>query len=153
MLLLRGDHPVVICPTRGIEGMRLPPEWREPVKQDRLLVASPFPAHEWRKTKELGEQRNEFVIHQTARVLVTYAKPGGATERACHLALAAGKPVYTTAHQATAHLVAAGAIALLIADLIAALESPFPLVVGGGSGTPWVLGAVGGIRRQFTRSN
>src|SRR5215217_1367567 len=95
MLLLRGDQPVVVCPNRGIEGMRLPPEWREPVEQGRLLIASPFPAHERRKTKELGERRNAFVIQHAARVLVTYANPGGATERTCRLALETGKPVYT----------------------------------------------------------
>ena len=28
-ILLRGDQPVVVCPARGIENMRIPREWRE----------------------------------------------------------------------------------------------------------------------------
>jgi hypothetical protein len=123
-LLLRGDQPVVICPNRGIEGMRLPPVWREPVAQGRLLIASPFTSAERRKTRTLGERRNAFVLSLASRVLVTYANPGGSTERACHAAIAAGKPVYTVADQANGQLVAAGAIALPVPELIAELSKP-----------------------------
>ncbi len=42
-LLLRGSQPVVVCPARGIENMRVPRDWRGPLKEDRMLVLSPFP--------------------------------------------------------------------------------------------------------------
>src|SRR5436190_24382197 len=37
-LLLRGRQPLIACPARSIEGMRLPAEWRQPVEAGRLLV-------------------------------------------------------------------------------------------------------------------
>lgn len=121
-LLLRGDQPVVICPNRGIDGMRIPPEWRDPVEQGSLLIASPFPAAERRKTRQLGERRNAFVVSLAQRVLITYANPCGSTERACRLALAAGRPVYTVADPANAHLIAEGAAALAVPELINVLS-------------------------------
>src|ERR687892_99661 len=37
-LLLRGTQPVIVCPARSIEGMRLPGEWRAPLAEGRLLL-------------------------------------------------------------------------------------------------------------------
>ena len=42
VVLLRGPGPVILCPARGIEGMRLKPEYREPLAAGRLLLMSPF---------------------------------------------------------------------------------------------------------------
>jgi len=28
-ILLRGSQPVIICPARSIEGMRIPPTWKQ----------------------------------------------------------------------------------------------------------------------------
>jgi hypothetical protein len=41
-LLLRGTQPIVICPARGIERMRLPATWHTPLSEARLRVISPF---------------------------------------------------------------------------------------------------------------
>ena len=42
-LLLRGRQPVVVCPARGIDNMRVPRDWRAAIDDGRLLVLSPFP--------------------------------------------------------------------------------------------------------------
>ncbi|MBA3707606.1 MAG: hypothetical protein H0W83_02155, partial [Planctomycetes bacterium] len=41
-LLLKGRQPIVICPARGIDEMRLAIAWREAISAGRLLVISPF---------------------------------------------------------------------------------------------------------------
>ena len=52
-LLLRGEQPVVVCPSRGINNMRIPRDWRPALDDGRLLVLSPFPATARRPTAEL----------------------------------------------------------------------------------------------------
>ncbi len=94
-ILLRGAGPVVVCPARGIDGLRLPPDWKGPLAADRMLVLSPFPQGQRRVTRELAERRNAFVAEVADALLVVYASPGGATERLCRRALGGGKPVFT----------------------------------------------------------
>ena len=60
-LLLRGTQPVVICPARSIENMRIPADWRPALEEGRLLVLSPFPPHQRRPTAKAAEQRNDLV--------------------------------------------------------------------------------------------
>ena len=60
-LLLRGEQPVVVCPARSIENMRIPGDWRRPLSQDRLLILSPFPPSCKRPTAKLAAQRNDLV--------------------------------------------------------------------------------------------
>jgi len=60
-LLLRGDQPIVICPARGINNMRIPRAWRPALDDGRLLILSPFPASIKRPTAALAARRNEFV--------------------------------------------------------------------------------------------
>jgi hypothetical protein len=50
-LLLRGEQPIVVCPARGIEGMRVPRDWRDPLKEGRLLAVS----HVWNRRDRGGE--------------------------------------------------------------------------------------------------
>src|SRR3990170_6732323 len=37
-ILLRGKQPIIMCLARGLEGMRLPSEWRKPLEDERLLL-------------------------------------------------------------------------------------------------------------------
>ena len=112
-LLLRGEQPVVVCPARGIAGMRLPQEWQEPIAAGRLLVVSPFAAEQRRPTVALAAQRNHFVTGLAHQLMVVHAAAGGATERLCHDFLATGKPVWSFADPANAHLITRGARPLL----------------------------------------
>src|SRR5260370_30761201 len=41
-LLLRGTQPLVVCPARSIDGMRLPRQLQSAIAANRLLVLSPF---------------------------------------------------------------------------------------------------------------
>src|SRR3990172_9448929 len=49
-ILLRGRQPVILCLARGLDGMRLPADWRKPLADNRLLILSRFPACERRAT-------------------------------------------------------------------------------------------------------
>lgn len=80
-ILLRGSQPLVICPARGLEAMRMPAEWREPLQQHRLLMLSPFGSGERRVSASLAETRNEFVLALAKEVWLAYIAPGGCTVR------------------------------------------------------------------------
>ncbi|HSV74150.1 MAG TPA: hypothetical protein VLH79_10360, partial [Chthonomonadales bacterium] len=41
-VLLRGRQPIVICPARALEGMRIPAECRPAFHEERILYLSPF---------------------------------------------------------------------------------------------------------------
>jgi predicted Rossmann fold nucleotide-binding protein DprA/Smf involved in DNA uptake len=108
-LLLRGTQPVIICPARGIERMRLPTAWRVPLAQGRLLIISPFASRQHRITADLARKRNEFVATLAEETFVAYAACGSKTERFCHDVLAWGKPLLTLESDENASLLALGA--------------------------------------------
>lgn len=107
--LLRGNQPVIICPARNIEGMRVPVDWRKPLDQGRLLVLSPFAESQRRPTAEIALFRNRFAAALAGRVFVAYAEPGGKTEGFCREVIGWGKPLYTLDSEANANLRALGA--------------------------------------------
>jgi len=72
-ILLRGDQPIIICPARSIEGMRIPSAWKQPIEQERLLLLSPFEKKHRRMTAALAEQRNQFVASIADDVLFIHA--------------------------------------------------------------------------------
>jgi hypothetical protein len=94
-LLLRGRQPVVVCPARSIENMRLPGDWKKPIDDGRLLVLSPFPAQHSRPTATLAEQRNEFVTEIAGTAFVAHAGPGSKTAGLCQVLTSQRKPVWT----------------------------------------------------------
>jgi len=94
-LLLRGTQPVILCPARGIAAMRLRKEWRKPLDEGRLLIASPFGEKQNRMTARLAEKRNDFVATLADTIVVSYASPGGKTERFCQRLIASGKNLIT----------------------------------------------------------
>ena len=60
-LWLRGTQPIIICPARGIQTMRVPEDWRTPLSESRHLILSPFNETQRRPTAELSARRNELV--------------------------------------------------------------------------------------------
>lgn len=108
-VLLRGGQPIVVCPNRAIDGYAVPAEWREGVAGGRMLLLSPFPPAERRKTAPLAEARNRFAAAVADEILIAHASPGGATERLALGLLAAGRPVLTLDDPANTALLAAGA--------------------------------------------
>ncbi len=109
-LLLRGTQPVVICPARSIEGMRLPAEYRKPIADGRLLVLSPFAEKQRRVTAQTAEVRNRFVAALADGVFVAHAAPGGRTERLCREVLGWGKTLLTLDSPENAELIEMGAV-------------------------------------------
>jgi hypothetical protein len=108
-LHLRGTQPVVVCPARSIQGMRVPVAWRMPVTEGRLLLLSPFPPWARRPTAAVAEQRNHLVAEVARVSFVPYAAPNSKTDALCRKLLAEGKPVWTFDTAAAAPLRAAGA--------------------------------------------
>ena len=80
-ILLRGRQPVILCPARGLEGMRLPADLKKPLTDDRLLVLSPFSASEKRVTKYLAMDRNRFVVALADEVVFAHIAPGGQLDK------------------------------------------------------------------------
>ena len=111
-LLLRGEQPVVVCPARGIDNMRIPRDWRLALDDGRLLVLSPFPATVRRPTAELAAQRNDMVAHLAQRVFIAHAAPGSKTEAFARALAASGKPLLTLDSSANGNLVTMGAVQL-----------------------------------------
>lgn len=79
-ILLRGKQPIVICPARSIEGMRIPADWRPAIESGRMLLLSPFPAKIRRPTSALCDQRNQFAAALASKFHVPYATPNGHLE-------------------------------------------------------------------------
>jgi predicted Rossmann fold nucleotide-binding protein DprA/Smf involved in DNA uptake len=108
-ILLRGKGPIVWCPARSIEGMRLKPAYRKAIDDGRLLLVSPFPAKQRRMSADRAETRNRLVAALADRVFVAYANPGGKTEALCREVVATGKPLFTFESRHTENLRAIGA--------------------------------------------
>lgn len=108
-LLLRGTQPVVICPARSLEGMRLPKVWRGPLAEGRMLVLSPFAENHRRVTAGLAAARNKFVAALAHSILIVHAEPNGKTEGFCREILGWGKPVMTIKSAENANLIRLGA--------------------------------------------
>lgn len=78
-LALRQKTSVIICPARGLPKV-LPPEWRVPVDEGRLLIATQFPAASKPITAVRAEQRNQWLAAHADQILVAWATPGGRLE-------------------------------------------------------------------------
>ena len=76
-ILLRGLQPIVICPARSIENMRIPGIWRSAVAAGRVLILSMFPASERRMTAKLSTQRNQMVAALADEIYFIHITPGG----------------------------------------------------------------------------
>jgi predicted Rossmann fold nucleotide-binding protein DprA/Smf involved in DNA uptake len=80
-ILLRGNQPIIVCPARAIEGMRIPPEWRAAFEAGRLLFLSPFTERPDRVTQGSALRRNEVVTALADEGFIAHITPGGRTEQ------------------------------------------------------------------------
>jgi predicted Rossmann fold nucleotide-binding protein DprA/Smf involved in DNA uptake len=117
-MLLRGSQPIVICPARSVEGMRIPREWRLPLHEGRLLIASPFQKRLRRPSVRLGVIRNEVVASLASRSLVVHARPGSRAFRAAATTLELGREVFCLDHPKNTDLVLLGATPVAAGDLV-----------------------------------
>lgn len=111
-LLLHGTQPVVICPARNIERMRLPMAWQPALTEGRLLILSPFAGKQRRMTVDLARKRNEFVAALADEIFVAYASPGSRTEQFCRDLFRRGKSVLTVESSENSTLLSLGAVLL-----------------------------------------
>lgn len=80
-ILLRGTPPVIICPARSLEKLRVPSAWRMLLNEGRILILSCFPPPHHRATAELAARRNQFVAALAQEVWSAHIAPGGQTEQ------------------------------------------------------------------------
>jgi predicted Rossmann fold nucleotide-binding protein DprA/Smf involved in DNA uptake len=108
-ILLRGKQPIILCPARGLKGLRLGEKARQAVDEGRLLVLSAFAEDVRHTTAVHAVQRNNLVAALADSLLVPYAAPNGKTWTTVHAALKRKQPVFTFAVEDNAALLQAGA--------------------------------------------
>jgi len=111
-LLLRGKQPIVICPARGLQRMRIPPTWKKPLESGRLLILSPFGEKHRRATADLAAERNQFVAALSDGVFIAHAASGSKTEKFCLELIARGTSVFVLDRKDNQRLLDCGARAL-----------------------------------------
>jgi predicted Rossmann fold nucleotide-binding protein DprA/Smf involved in DNA uptake len=107
-ILLKGRQPVIICPARSIEGMRIKKDFRKPLEDGRLLIVSPFTGKDRRISSERALTRNYFVAALAETIFIPYAAPKSKTEMFCHELLKWKKHVYTIDDEKNMHLIKQG---------------------------------------------
>lgn len=108
-LFIKQREPVVVCPARGIRGMRIPAEWVAPIEEGRLLVVSPFSTRHRRVSRSTAELRNRFVAAAAGRILFLHAAPNSRTLAFAGELLQAGRDVEAVDLPANTNLVSLGA--------------------------------------------
>ncbi len=116
-ILLRGSQPIIVCPARSLQGMRIPADYRQPLETGRLLLLSPFGGKDRRATEETARFRNRFVAALANAIFVAHAEPKSKTEQFCGEVLEWGKPLYTLAGDANTNLLSMGAKPLRSEDM------------------------------------
>ena len=76
-ILLRGKQPIILCPARAIEAMRIPIECRAAFDAGRLLFLSPFIQKPKRVTKDSALYRNTVVAALADEAYIAHVSPGG----------------------------------------------------------------------------
>ncbi|MBT9142251.1 MAG: hypothetical protein DDT29_00645 [Dehalococcoidia bacterium] len=108
-VLLRGANPLIICPARALENMRIGRDYTKPLERGRLLFLSPFITKPRRPTLETVQYRNQFVAVLAEKVFVAYAEPRGKMEQLSREILSWGKLLYTFNEEANRNLIELGA--------------------------------------------
>ena len=94
-VLLRGSQPILFCPARRIENMRLKPAWKNALSADRFLILSIFGSQHKRSTAALANQRNVFVAALADKICIAHAAEDSKTLAFAQMVIAWGKPVFT----------------------------------------------------------
>lgn len=103
-ILLKGRQPVIICPARGLEGMRIKPEYITPLEKGRLLILSPFSEKVKRLSEERAFERNRFIAALADSIFIPHAASNSKTEHLCRGLQAWNKPAYTFQIEANSNL-------------------------------------------------
>ena len=79
-ILLRGKQPIIVCPARAIETMRIPTEYRAAFDAERVLFLSPFTKQPKRVTQDSALRRNEVVAALADEAYIAHVTVGGQAE-------------------------------------------------------------------------
>jgi len=107
--LLQHASPVVLCPARSIERLRLRSEWKTALRENRLLLLSSFAEPQKETTTQHALVRNILVAALADALLIAHATPKGRLEQLCDQVLSWGKPVFALEGAENARLLALGA--------------------------------------------
>jgi len=107
-ILLRATSPIIICPSREIDSMRVPSEYKEALESGRLLLLSPF-SDKRRPSTDMAVYRNRVVAALADEVFFAYAEPSGKLHKFCKEVIEWGKRVYTFSGRPNRDLIAMGA--------------------------------------------
>jgi predicted Rossmann fold nucleotide-binding protein DprA/Smf involved in DNA uptake len=80
-ILLRGKQPIIICPARAIDEMRIATECRVAFDAGRVLYVSLFARQPRRITADSALRRNEMVAALADDAYIAHVSPGGQTTR------------------------------------------------------------------------
>ena len=94
-VLLRGPQPIILCPARSIENMRLSPVWKGALAEGRLLLLSIFDSKHRRSTAALANLRNAFVAALADKICIAHASEGSKTLQFAQQVSEWGKPLFT----------------------------------------------------------
>jgi predicted Rossmann fold nucleotide-binding protein DprA/Smf involved in DNA uptake len=94
-IILRGAGPIIICPARGLERMRITKECVKAIDGGRLLLISPFSDKTRRADIKLTGIRNGIVAVIANQVFVAHAEIGSKTEALCREMVTWRKPFFT----------------------------------------------------------
>ena len=83
-ILLRGKQPIIICPARAIERMRIPNECRHAFDAGRILFLSPFIEKPKRVDRESSLVHNEMVAALADAVYLALSSRAGIPNGFCH---------------------------------------------------------------------
>ena len=108
-ILLRGTQPVIFCPAKNINGMRIKKEYKKPIDEGRLLFLSPFEKNQRRISVKTSHYRNLFVAALSAVVFVAHAGPSSKTEAFCKKIISWQKPINTFDSKYNKNLIKMGA--------------------------------------------
>ena len=75
-ILLRGNQNLILVIARGMK-TRWEPEIDKAVREDRLLIISPFSSAVKRVSRDTAKKRNQEIITISDRITVGYITPGG----------------------------------------------------------------------------
>lgn len=107
--LMRGEQPIIICPSSGLTAANPLEEYRSALQNGRLLFLSLFADDVTHATTATALVRNDFVAALADAVFVAYAAPGSKTEIFCRKVITWGKPLLTLGVKENAALLRLGA--------------------------------------------
>jgi hypothetical protein len=79
-ILLRGTQPVIVCPARALP-KRIPPAYRKPLSDGRMLMLSGFDGCARRNSRKRAIERNDLVSAMSDEVFFAHITPGGQLAR------------------------------------------------------------------------